>query len=1091
MKRYWPLYCLLVLTACGNRRETLFESLAPERTGIAFENRPASPHGLNFLDYLYYYNGGGVAAGDINNDGLIDLYFTANNKGGNRLYLNRGDFRFEDITAQAGVAGSAEWPTGVTMADVNGDGLLDIYVSAVSGKLGLTGRNELYINHGNNRFTEAAADYGLGIQAYSTQAAFFDYDHDGDLDCYLLVQSDHEVDRYADTSLRRKPGKLTGDRLLRNDNNHFNDCTAEAGIYNSPLGYGLGLSVADIDGDGWEDIYIGNDFHENDYYYHNEGNGRFTESGAQRFNHYSRFSMGNDIADINNDGEPDLFTADMLPEEEKFSKTYSAGESLDLYRFFIQRNGYQNQYSRNALQLNLGKAKAFSDQALQYGVAATDWSWSPLLADFDNDGWKDLFISNGIRHRPVDLDYMRFLSNQLIQKNINQGRLLDSQALARMPDGAAINYFFRNNRGEHFDDQSREAGFDQPDYSSGAVYADLDNDGRLDLVVNNSFAPASVYRNRGKQGHWLELRLADTASANQWGIGARISIIQDGLQQYQQLMSTRGFQSSVAPVIHAGLPRGDSLLTIHIRWPDQTLQTLSRIKPDQALTIYKSGEAPPPDAAVISPPLFTEVTDSIRNDWRHRENDFVDFNVQRLIPHQLSDRGPALAVADVNGDGQSDIYAGGAAGQQGILLLSQPGGGWKPAGLPPRKNLQADETAALFADWNGDGRPDLLIASGGNQLWPGDSSLNDRLLLQNEAGRFIPSTGWPALAQNKSVLVTADIDNDGDLDVFAGVIADARQYGRAMTSYLLLNNGKGEFSIAGQQYMPLHDLGMVTSAAFGDLNGDGKTDLVVAGEWMPLQVFINKGDHFEKTSVANSAGWWQYLAVADADGDGDMDVFAGNYGLNSKLRASTAHPLRLYGKDIDGNGQADLLLSYSNAAGEYPFMGKDELEMQLPSLKKTFLDYRSFAGKTIPEIFGSQLAQAPVLEVHTLGSSLFRNNGRGELLQELLPAAMQKAPMFALLPVDLDNDGLTDLLGAGNMFGVSPYEGRYDASWGEVLMSKGRGNYQWLSPVNTGFQLRGQYRGLQRLHTPNGEYLVAAENNGPLHFFRFVNTPGK
>ncbi|RYY55641.1 MAG: RNA-binding protein [Chitinophagaceae bacterium] len=1079
MKRFCCYFwLLLILVSCSpGKQSPLFELLEPSVTGISFRNDPLSRDSLNFLDYLYYYNGGGVAAGDLDNDGLPELFFTANTTGGNKLYSNKGGFRFEDITAKAGVSGTGDWSTGVTMADVNADGWLDIYVCVVSGKLGLEGRNQLYINNQDGTFTESAAAYGLDIQAYSTQAAFFDYDHDGDLDCYLLTQSSHSVDMYRDTSLRRVSGGPAADRLLRNDRGHFMDVSDEAGIYHSVLGYGLGLAIADINNDGWDDIYIGNDFHENDYYYVNQGDGRFTESGAKVFGHYSRFSMGNDIADYNNDGYPDIFTADMLPAEEKYLKTYSGGDALDIYRYTIERNGFQHQYSRNALQRNLGDGRSFSEVALLEGVAATDWSWSPLLADFNNDGYKDLFVSNGIVKRPVDLDYVKYLSSSLVRKGLSGSSTLDSQALAEMPDGKVHNYIFEGSPSGKFADRSAEWGFGKEGYSNGALYADLDGDGQLDLVTNNTGEPAGIWKNNNKNGHWLRLKI-EGDSLNPFSIGAKVWVYQRGKLLYQQLQSTRGFQSSVEPLLHFGT--GDAGIdSIRISWPDfstvllvnQPVDTLLRIRYDAAVK-YQYPAAPLP--------ILREVTDGMGIRWAHHENEYNDFNSHRLMPHMLSTRGPAMAVADLNGDGLDDLYVCGASGQKGVFLFQLPDGRFRE--MEGLTNTPTEETAAVFFDADGDGDMDLFVTGGGNERSTRDPALADHLYLNDGKGGFTEKT-FPLLPASKSTVSAADVDGDGDTDLFIGVMAASADFGNLHESWIVLNDGKGNFSKAPESLIDLRLPGMVTVSAFADVNRDGLPDLVLAGEWMPVQVWINQRGHFSKNEIAGSSGLWQSITVADIDGDGHPDLLAGNYGLNSKLHADADNPMKLYVKDFDKNGQPEQVLTCTVAGKEYTFLGKDELEVQLPVMKKTFLRYRDFAGKTVQEVFGGQLGDASVFEAANLSSGIFHNDGKGNFSFKPLPAEAQYSPLFSILPVDINTDGRTDLVTAGNFSGVTPYEGRYDANTGFIFLA-GKEGFDFLSPVQSGFMNPGESRSVKKIKTSKGWLFVVAHNNGMLKFFR-------
>lgn len=1078
MSRY-VIILLICLTACTANEPARFTKMDAAKTGIKFSNRPDSS--LHLLDYLYYYNGGGVAAGDIDNDGLIDLYFTGNANGANRLYKNLGDFRFEDITETAGVSGTAGWHTGTTMVDINGDGLLDIYVCAVTGKHGLTGRNQLYINQGNGSFQEQARQYNLDFEGYSTQAAFFDYDKDGDLDCYLLNQSDHSVERIGDTTLRKTVRAASGDRLYRNDNGRFTDVTVEAGIYTSVLGYGLGIAIADINGDGWNDIYIGNDFQENDYYYRNTGRGSFVEEGSMVFRHYSRFSMGNDIADYNNDGEPDIITADMLPEQERFLKTYSSGESIDLYRFLIERNGFQHQYSRNSVQRNLGKGEAFSEIGLQLGVAATDWSWSPLFADFNNDGWKDIFISNGIRHRPVDMDFMRFITDNNVQKRLGQTKALDQIAINQMPDGAAANYLFISNGGTNFEKAQDRSAYFQPDYATGAVYADLNNDGQIDLVTNNSFAEAGIYKNNNKGGHWLHCSLKDTGS-NSMSIGAKIWLWQGGQMQYQQLHITRGFQSSVAPRIYFGLQNAQPVDSLLIQWPGGQFQQLRDVAIDQHIIINRNFNYHEQPAVASAAPLFTNITSNFAINWRHQENQYTDFSRQKLIPHELSKSGPKIAAAPATTSTQW-VYVNGAKGQHGLLLHANHAGELEQVANPFTHSPLADETGAAWLDADGNGLPDLFISTGGNEYQNGNPALENFLYMQTQPNQFERSTKLPLIYNNAGAVAAFDADSDGDTDLFIGTLTNGITYGEPCSSYLLLNDGKGNFTEANERILNLSKIGMVTSATAADLNGDGLTDLIIAGEWMPITIFQQTTGGFKKHVLENTEGWWQCLQTGDVNGDQLPDIIAGNYGWNSKLTASERYPLRLYLTDIDKNGETDPLLTYSSQSGEYPFLGKDELEQQIPMLKKRFLYFRDFAGKTITEIFPTELVNTKPLTVKTLSSSLFINKGDFKFDIQPLPQEAQYAPLFGILTEDLNTDQKPDLVTAGNFYGTSPFEGRYDANWGFAFVHLDGSTWNLISPAQSGMLLRGEFRDLKSITVGTKRYVLAAQNSGPLLLF--------
>ncbi|MBS1597216.1 MAG: VCBS repeat-containing protein [Bacteroidetes bacterium] len=1094
------LLLLFTFVSC-NHPDSMFTNLSSSKTKIDFANTLEKKDRFSILYYLYYYNGGGVAVGDINNDGLPDIYFTANSKGHNKLYLNKGNFEFEDITEKAGVAGTSDWCTGVTMADVNGDGYLDIYVSAVANTHELKGHNELFINNGATpspsgkgrgevTFTEQSALYGLNFSGFSTQAAFFDFDNDGDLDCYVLNQSHQPNANIVDTSNRRKFDPYSGDKLYRNDlvngQRKFVDISAQAGIYQSNLGYGLGIAVGDFNNDGWNDIYVGNDFHENDYYYLNNGNGTFTESGAQHFNHYSRFSMGNDAADYNNDGQLDIVTVDMLPPDEKTLKTYGSDEHFDIYNQKITKNGYQQQVSRNCLQRNNGDGKSYSDIALMAGVFATDWSWSPLFADFDNDGNKDLFISSGIVKRPVDLDYVRFISDIYNHKVLNSSDKLDDEALSKMPDGASHPFFYKGDGDLHFTDVSEPWGTQgMKGYYNGAAYADLDNDGKLDMVINCLNAPAIILKNNSPAKNYLSLAFkGDSFNTN--GIGAKAYLFAGGKMQYQQLMLTRGFMSSSDTRLHFGLDSINHIDSLIIVWPNQKYQLIKNPAINKQLSINQKDATINFNYESFFPKhqeIFEDISQQINIGWKHRENDFNDFGYQYLIPHMQSTRGPKLAVGDVNKDGLDDFFVCGAKGQPGVLMIQTKDGKFISSDTALfKKNIAADEVAAIFFDANNDNNPDLYVVSGGNEDENGNPALADHLYINDGKGNFHESVnGLPAILANKSCVTIADINKDGSNDIFVGGLADARKYGYPQSSYLLLNDGKGNFRMADESVIGLKDIGIVTTSSFADLNNDGWVDLIVTGEWMPMKIFINNKGVFKAMDIPQSTGLWQSLYIKDINGDGYADILAGNWGHNSKLFSGKQGPLNLYVKDFDNNGTVEQVMTYKINGEKYTFLQKDELERALPVLKKAYLTYSEVAGKTVDYMFYDLFKDYMELKAEVLGSSIFLNDGKGNFVRKDLSDPMQLSPIFAFQSITSSHT----LIEGGNFFGVLPYEGRYDAASLQIFDIDKRNNNYTIQQEKL-LDTKGQVRDLQWLHTEKfGNILVEAKNNDSLVFLKY------
>jgi hypothetical protein len=1020
----------LLFISCTKKENQLFEKLSPEASNVKFTNQLDELKNISILDYLYYYNGGGVALGDINNDGLADIYFTSN-QGKNKLYLNKGGNQFKDISVKAGIEGESDWQTGSIMADVNGDGYLDIYVCAVVGINGFEGHNELYINNKDNTFTERASEYGLDIDNYSTSAAFFDYDNDGDLDMYLLNHAVHSESSFGKADIRNKRSYECGDKLFQNNNGHFVDVSEKAGIFGGANGYGLGIAVSDFNLDGNPDIYVCNDFHEDDYYYLNNGDGTFTESMKNYFGHTSRFSMGVDAADINHDGFPDLMTLDMLPENETVLKSSAGDDNPQMLKYRTEKLGYHYQFTRNMLQINQG-GKHFTEVALLTGVAATDWSWSTLFADYDQDGEQDIFVCNGIPKRPNDLDYVKYYSNENIKTKITTTKLLDKQALKKMPKGNVSNYIFQGGKDLQFKNRSNDWIENDSIISNGGAYADIDNDGDLDIITNNLNSVASIYINKtNEKANYLKLKL-QFEGKNTFGIGSKVISYVKGKKQYKEIQTTRGFQSSSEPIIHFGYGKVSQVDSIQIIWPDKTYQTLKNVKTNQTLTIQPNKNRKPFNYVNLHPgilPIFKKSATNLGIDFIHQENDFVDFTAQKLIPYQRSDRGPATVVGDLNNDGKSDIFFGGAQGKQAAIYIQNGNGFTKKTFNSIVVDSIYEDASAVIGDFNGDRQNDLIVASGSGQY---AADLTHRMYV----GNTLINTALPdTKAMNASVIKTIDYDKDGDLDIFIGNNSKSNSFGRMPNCYLW-NNNKGVFSQV--QSKTFEGIGMVTDALVTDFNKDGSQDLIVVGEWMKPKFFANtKGNFKEVTETVlpgNQNGLWQSICSFDIDHDGDQDYLVGNWGMNSKFKATQEFPMKMYYDDFDTNGTFETIVAIEKNEKYYPTLGLDELAEEFSGmLKKKFNSYKSFAGKTLEEVFDAKmLDKAALYEVSNLKSGYLRNDN-GKFTFVPFSNKMQVSPITSFVKTDFDGDGKEEVFAAGNYFGVSPFHSRFDGFSGALI----------------------------------------------------------
>ncbi len=1095
LKSFSPFaYCLisiaLAISACRNHpsvkeipegKEVLFQSLPHKRTHIDFVNQLTEGLNTNVLMYEYFYNGGGVAIGDFNGDQLEDIYFTANMVA-NKLYINRGNMIFDDVTEIAGVTGrSGPWKTGVTMADVNGDGLPDLYV-CYSGKLPVEKRcNELYINKGSDdngipHFEEQASRYGLADPAYSTQAAFFDFDVDGDLDMFLLNHNPNSLpilDEATTAEILKTRDVMSGSKLYRHEkdqkgDSYFRDVTVSSGIKSATLSYGLGIGISDIDKNGYPDIYVSNDYDVPDHLYMNNGDGTFTDRIQHSLRYNTQFSMGNDLADINNDGLIDIFTLDMLPEDHRRQKLLKSPDNYELFNLHVNV-GFHYQYMRNMLQLNNGNG-SFSEIGQMSGISNTDWSWAALWADYDNDGWKDLFVTNGYLRDYTNLDFIKYMGD-FIQNNEKIWRKDLVELIHEMPASDIVNSIYKNNEDLTFTDQRKSWGFTTPSNSNGAAYADLDNDGDMDLVVNNINNAAFIYENRSNlqsANHFIKIKLRG-AKRNSLGIGTRITLYKNGKQQYREQMPVRGYQSSVSPILHFGLAEAMTVDSLKVNWPDGEIQLLYGLKADQTITLYQSDAKkmnPIPDQQVTI--LATQQSPIV---FEHLKNKVNDFKRQPLIINPKSFSGPCMVKGDINGDQLEDIYVGGAAGQSGSVFMQQANGQFIVKNNPAfSTDAGSEDTRACLFDADHNGTLDLYVCSGGYHSFSvNDPKLQDRLYINDGNGNFTRSMHLPEMLASTGSIAVIDINQDGNADLFVGGSVVPGRYPEAPQSYLLVNDGNGRFEDNLALVSPeLQYIGMITDAIGVDINADGLKELVIAGEWMPVKIFENDGgkladrsnDYFDRDYF----GWWNRLLVQDLNDDGYPDIIAGNLGLNTQFKANPKEPVELYYKDFDNNGSLDPIICAYQQGKSFPYTHRDELLDHMTMLRPRFTDYKSYADATIKDIFTpEEMEKVNYLKADHLATTYWQNMNGQRLLRKKLPLEVQSSSIFTMMALDYNQDETPDLLLCGNLNQAGLKLGKLGANYGILLKGTGNGSFTYIPQHLSGLHLLGDVRSTSRL----------------------------